>query len=160
MLGLTKWPKEVTEVAKLAVQLGSGRLVLTNEAIRSLAKSDFAKSSEAPTVIWRCLRAMADDLHDLVLQKLQAQQVAEEFKKRSKFDLTWTESKETKRDAKLMALRKIVHNGKERDITPHVKLGNKARLLRVHFCVDQDEKQIIIGHCGDHLDTYGTRRRR
>ena len=59
-----------------------------------------------------------------------------------------------------MALRKIVHNGKERDITPHVKAGNKARLLRVHFCVDQDEKQIIIGHCGDHLDTYGTRRRR
>ena len=160
VLGLTKWPKEVVEVAKLAVQLGSGRLVLTNEAIRSLEKSDFAKSSEAPTVIWRCLRAMADDLHDLVLQKLQAQQVAEEFKKRSKFDLTWTESKETKRDAKLMALRKIVHNGKERDITPHVKLGNKARLLRVHFCVDQDEKQIIIGHCGDHLDTYGTRRRR
>ena len=160
VLGLTKWPKEVAEVAKLAVQLGSGRLVLTNKAIRSLEKSEFAKSSEAPTVIWRCLRAMADDLHDLVLQKLQTQQVAEEFKKRSKFDLTWTESKETKRDAKLMALRKIVHNGKERDITPHVKLGNKARLLRVHFCVDQDEKQIIIGHCGDHLDTYGTRRRR
>ena len=160
VLGLTEWPREVAAVAKLAVQLGSGRLVLTNEAIRSLEKSDFAKSSEAPTVIWRCLRAMADDLHDLVLQKLQAQQVAEEFKKRSKFDLTWTESKETKRDAKLVALRKIVHNGKERDITPHVKFGNKAQLLRVHFYVDQDKKQIIIGHCGDHLDTYGTRRRR
>ena len=160
VLGLTEWPMEVAEVAKLAVQLGSGRLVLTDEAVRSLEKSDFAKSSEAPTVIWRCLRAMADDLHDLVLQKLQTQQVAEEFKKRSKFDLTWTESKETKRDAKLMALRKIVHNGKKRDITPHVKFGNKAQLLRVHFCVDQDKKQIIIGHCGDHLDTYGTRRRR
>ena len=63
VLGLTEWPMEVAEVAKLAVQLGSGRLVLTDEAVRSLEKSDFAKSSEAPTVIWRCLRAMADDLH-------------------------------------------------------------------------------------------------
>ena len=76
VLGLTEWPKEVAEVAKFSVQLGSGRLVLTDEAVRSLEKSDFAKSSEASTVIWRCLRAMADDLHDLLLQKLPPQQIA------------------------------------------------------------------------------------
>ena len=50
------------------------------------------------------------------------------------------------------------------DITPHVKWNNKTQYLRVHFFVEHDEKaetrRIIIGHCGDHLDTYGTKRRR
>ncbi len=104
---------------------------------------------------------MATELHDLLMQELPAQQVAETFKNRAKFELTWTESKETKRDNKLMAKRRLVYEGREMDITPHVKWGNTApRLLRVHFYVDRDHKRIVIGHCGDHLDTYGTRRRR
>ena len=136
-------------------------MVFTDEAFRSLAKSDFAKCGDGPTIIWQCLRAMTNELHDLVMQQLSAQQVADEFRKRSKFELTWTESKETKRDGKLLALRKVSHRGKQYDVTPHVKWGTKPpNLLRVHFCVDQEKRQIIVGHCGDHLDTYGTRRRR
>ena len=45
--------------------------------------------------------------------------------------------------------------------TPHVKWGNEPpRLLRIHFFVDREQKSLVIGHCGDHLDTYGTRRRK
>jgi hypothetical protein len=29
---------------------------------------------------------------------------------------------------------------------------------RVYFAADHDEHRIIIGHCGDHLDTAGTRK--
>ena len=160
VLGLSAWPESAHDVAALAVKVSGERLVFTNEAVRSLQKSEFATCADAAPVIWRCLRAMATDLHELLMEDLPAQQVADTFKNRTKFDLTWTESKETKRDNRLMAKRRLMHEGVELDITPHVKWGNTApRLLRVHFCVDRDLKRLIIGHSGDHLDTYGTRRR-
>jgi hypothetical protein len=160
VLGLSAWPESAHDVAALAIKVSGERLVFTNEAVRSLQKSEFATCADAASVIWRCLRAMASDLHELLMEDLPAQQVADTFKNRTKFDLTWTESKETKRDNRLMAKRRLMHEGVELDITPHVKWGNTApRLLRVHFCVDRDRKRLIIGHCGDHLDTYGTRRR-
>src|SRR5213078_1729139 len=86
--GLGEWPEDVSSVAGLALQLGGGRLVFTDEAFRSLAKSDFAKCGDGPTIIWQCLRAMTNELHGLVMQQLSAQQVADEFRKRSKFELT------------------------------------------------------------------------
>jgi hypothetical protein len=159
VMALDKWPETVTDVAALAVKLSGGRLVMPADAARSLQRSEFADCDEAPSIIWRCLRAMADVLLELVLTDMPPMQVAEEFRNRTKFELTWTESKETKRDNRLMAKRRIVYSGSVLDITPHVKWGNVApRLLRVHFSVDRDHRRIIIGHCGDHLDTYGTRR--
>jgi hypothetical protein len=132
-----------------------------DEAARALERSKFITCDDAPSVTWRCLRAMATDLYDLVMQDLPARQVPETFKSRTIFELTWTESKETKRDNKLMAEWRLVYEGREIDITPHVKWGDTApRLLRVHFWVDRNRKRIVVGHCGDHLDTYGTRRRR
>jgi len=161
---LITWPSDALEVADLAAKLGRGRLLFTEAARRSLEKSDFCKCSEASTVIWQCLRAMAADLYDLLSEKLQAQQVADEFKKRSKFDLAWTEGKQTNKDKKFAELRTFPYGGRRVDITPHVKWDNGNQYLRVHFYVDhtsQGKKPVIIvGYCGDHLDTYGTRRRR
>jgi hypothetical protein len=45
-------------------------------------------------------------------------------------------------------------------VVAHIKFGSKApRLLRIHFALDRDSQRVIVGHCGDHLDTAGTRRR-
>jgi len=163
VLALTAWPEKPRDVAALAVEVSSGRLTFSPEAERALEKSDFATCQDALDVIWRCLRAMATDLYDLLMQDLPAQQVADMFGSRTKFELTWTETKQTKRDNKLMAKRRLVYEGREIDITPHVKWGNTApQLLRVHFWVDRVDgtpKRIVIGHCGDHLDTYRTKRR-
>ena len=41
-----------------------------------------------------------------------------------------------------------------------MKWGNRApKLLRVQFYVDRQKGTLVIGYCGDHPDTYGTRRR-
>lgn len=161
---LNHWPETVGEVADLAVRLAGGRVTFIGTARRDLEKSDFAKCKEAPSVVWRCLRAMADDLHDLLSAGLQAQQVAEDFKKRSKFDLTWTESKQTNKDRKFAEQRTVERGGRRLDVTPHIKWDNGTEYLRVHFCVERDGPDkspvILIGHCGDHLDTNGTRRRK
>ena len=156
VLDLTAWPEEPAEIAALAVKVSGDRLMFTSEAARSLEKSDFVTCDDAASVIWRCLRSMATDLYDLLMQELPAQQIADEFKNRTKFELTWTESKETKRDNKLMAKRRLMYEGRELDITPHVKWGNAApRLLRVHS-TDRDQKRSHRSPRGS-PDTYGTR---
>ncbi len=161
VLSLDALPEEAVGVATLAARLSGGRVVLSEAALASLKKSEFSEGNEANSVVWRCLRAMDRELFELVMSDMPAIQVSETFESRTRFGLTWTESKETKRDNRLMAKRRFVHDGKEWDMTPHVKWGTTApKCLRIHFAVDRDAKRVIVGHCGDHLDTYGTRRRK
>lgn len=159
--GLKTWPDEPVEVAAFAEQIFADKIVITEQARRSLARSKIVHTDDGCNIVWRCLSAMAKDLHDLVVaQDPPEQNAAELFRQKTGFELTWTETKETKRDNKLMALRRMTHDGQEIDITPHVKWGNKPpKCLRVHFFVDRQRGRLVIGHCGDHLDTYGTDRR-
>ena len=67
------------------------------------------------------------------------------------------EGQRTNQNPKLAKLRKDEYLGRTIDITPHLKVGTKKpKLLRIHFCVDQDSKKIVVGHVGDHLKTYTT----
>jgi hypothetical protein len=161
VLELEEWPVEPAAVAALAATLYADRIVFADQGMRSLEKSDFGTCGDACAVLWRCLRAMATELHGLLMGNPAAQNADKEFRSRTGFELAWTETKSTKRDNKLMALRRIRYGAQDVDITPHVTWGDRApKLLRVHFHVDRQNGKLVIGHCGDHLDTYGTRRRR
>jgi hypothetical protein len=59
-----------------------------------------------------------------------------------------------------MALRQDTWKGQEIDITPHVKAEKRGKFFRVYYFTDQSQKVIVVGSCGDHLDTSGTRRRK
>jgi hypothetical protein len=51
--------------------------------------------------------------------------------------------------------RTFEYKGREVTMEKHLKLGNKdsiSETLRVHFEWLNDEKIIVIGHCGKHLD--------
>lgn len=51
--------------------------------------------------------------------------------------------------------RTFIHKGNKIFMERHLKLGAKdslAETLRVHFHWDEEEKRIVIGHCGKHLD--------
>lgn len=52
-------------------------------------------------------------------------------------------------------LRTFDYNGREITMWEHLKIGVKdsiAETWRMHFFFDADEKKIVIGHCGKHLD--------
>ena len=160
---LERWPESPSDLAGFAAHVFSERLAMTEKALKSLATSSFAGSKDSAGILWRCLRAMANELHPLLFERgeLSAANISEQFTQETIFELAWTETKQTKRDNKLVALRRMDYRGQEVEITPHVKWGKKPpKCLRVHFWVDRERKQLVIGHCGDHLDTYGTRRRK
>jgi hypothetical protein len=81
------------------------------------------------------------------------------FKAKSGYDLAMSEGKMTKDDSKLMRLRELQYNGKEIDITPHVKHGNyEPKLVRIHFAFDDGSKKIIVGHIGRHIPNYTSKK--
>jgi hypothetical protein len=62
---------------------------------------------------------------------------------------TVEKNKETKRS------RTFSYNGVEIEMMKHLKHGRKdspAETIRIHFEWESDEKKIIIGYCGPHLD--------
>jgi hypothetical protein len=83
----------------------------------------------------------------------------DEFESQSGFGIAFHESKQTNKDARLVRMRQRTYRGKTYDITPHIKGGGKRHgHLRIHFAFDDERQLIVVGHCGGHLETYGTQR--
>ena len=108
---------------------------------------------------WECLQALATVVPTLVFEQgVHPGQLPERFRHETGgIELTMTEGSQTNRDSRMGRLRQADLDGRTWDISPHVKWGSD---FRVHFALDGDGKRVVVGHCGDHLDTAGTRRRR
>jgi outer membrane murein-binding lipoprotein Lpp len=155
MASLKRLPSTVTEVAEIMQQMFPDELVFTPGAMKSTED----RSRDLVADAWECLFAMATVLHPLLFGAEDRNTDLEKaFKGKTGFDLAMSEGSSTKERKKLMKLRKVLFEGREIDITPHIKIGNKEpRLLRIHFYADHDKRRIVIGHCGKHLENYSTR---
>ncbi len=150
-------PSSINEVVELIGRLLADRMVFTKEAHKSVKETRFTDVN----VCWTCLWKMGTILYDLHFrEELNSGEIVRQFKEQTGIDLVMTEGKQTKADTRLMSLRRVSHEGKEYDITPHVKLYSRNLDLRIHYAVDRERRRLVIGHCGDHLETYGTRKRK
>ncbi|MFZ0634378.1 MAG: hypothetical protein WA755_05470 [Candidatus Acidiferrales bacterium] len=147
-------PATVPDVLELIGKIYSERMVFTGKALESAKKATLKN----PNVAWACLRSMATLLYDLHFeQQLPFREVAQKFRDSTGFELAIGESETTKKHKKLGAMRKDVYKGEEIDISPHVKHGTSpGNALRVHYFVHPEDRLLVIGHCGDHLDTVRT----
>jgi len=150
-------PDTVVSVVELIEKLFPTRVRFTARAKESAARASLADSG----IAWRCLHSIATNLHGLFFDgDMSGGDIGTLFREATGFEMSLTEGTSTKADKKLMTLRRDLYEGQEIDITPHIKWGNKEpKLLRIHFCVDTDNRRIVIGHCGDHMDTSSTRKR-
>lgn len=157
-------PTTVDEVVELARLVFQDRLRFTDRAVKSARDASINEKPAEMGQVWAVLRAMATVLHDLHFSRAEGDDgnVAKEFEARTPFGIALTESGTTKDDNELMRLRLDTYNGEQIDITAHVKYGDSRppKLLRVYYYPHHHEKVLVIGHCGDHLDTAGTRRQR
>lgn len=85
-----------------------------------------------------------------------------EFQNETGYEVTFHESSTTNKDNRLMRERQLSYDGRAIDISPHIKghSGNRNAPLRVHFCVDRETQLIVVGHCGAHKETAGTKYQR
>lgn len=147
-------PTSLAEVVNCFKIAHSDKLVFAEGALESCKEYDqFSDVNEA----WKMFSDLVIKLWNL---KFDDSMVFEEqtFNHKSRYTLAMTEGRNTKRDAHLMALRKIKHNGKEYDITPHIKLRNSgSKMLRIYFAFDEEKRKIVVGHIGPHLDNATTK---
>lgn len=144
-------PASLVEVLDLAGRYFERELTITEQARQSAKRCSFRNLTTA----WRCLVAMAQDLHVMHFRdSLNAKLLEDAFHSSTGFELATWESESTRNNARLRSLRTVELNGVYRDITPHVKVGKvKANCLRAHYFADFAEKRIVIGHFGNHLET-------
>lgn len=153
------FPTSLVEELELAGRLWSERIVVLTEAVKSAATYKYCDLDEE----WRILRAVATVLWDIYFGDGDSSDIDEEFKRRTGFTHTFRESGATNASPALVKLRRRSYKGSEIDITPHIKGSgrrdsSKLHPFRLHYHADAEGKKIVIGHCGEHLDTAGTPR--
>lgn len=157
LAALRALPETLPGALDLIVRLFPARVRATPRAYKSAERAAIERMREG-LLGWRLLHALATTLYDLVFAEPPINDIETAFQQQSGIELAFGEGKQTSRNDRLMALRRDVDDrGELIDITPHLKLGDRPpRLLRVHFAVDRERRLLIIGHCGDHLETFGT----
>ncbi len=153
------FPTSLVEELELTGRLWPERVAVLPEAVRSAAAYKYCDLDEE----WRILRAVAADLWDIYFGDGDSSDIDEEFKRRTGFTHTLRESGATNSSPALVKLRRRSYKGSEIDITPHIKGSgrrdsSKLHPFRLHYHADAEGKKIVIGHCGEHLDTAGTPR--
>lgn len=153
------FPTSLVEELELTGHLWPERVAVLPEAVRSAAAYKYCDLDEE----WRILRAVATVLWDIYFGDGDSSDIDEEFKRRTGFTHTLRESGATNASPALVKLRRRSYKGSEIDITPHIKGSgrrdsSKLHPFRLHYQADAEGKKIVIGHCGEHLDTAGTPR--
>lgn len=157
--GMNRLPASVVSTLETVCALHPTRLAFTRRALESAGRASINSHPGEMPKVWSILWEMATTLHSLAFTADGSGDIATEYRNRTGYEIALTETKLTNKDNKLSSLRKDDYEGKTIDITPHVKYGNREpKCLRVHFWLDNDHERIVIGHCGDHLDTSGSRR--
>ena len=148
------YPGNMKELLKYYSKLFEDRIIVHDEAYDRA--EDFTETRHLDKA-WQMLKALAVDLYDM---KFELGQVNEaDFANMTNFELSMTEGKETKKNSSLMKLRELHYNGKVYDITPHLKWGTKGqKLIRIYFSFILDERKILIGWAGGHMDNSSTRK--
>lgn len=151
------FPTTPLEALLFAESLYGDRIIILDEAKDSAEEFDGDVGE-----VFQIIKSIHSHLWQLLFESGQSVDVDGKFYAATGFEVTFRETKTTQNDSKLMRQRTRSYDGRDIDITPHVKgkSGPRNGTLRVHFYKDNNKNMIVIGHCGEHLDTAGTRRKK
>lgn len=150
---LPELPQTIEDVVNL-FKLKSKRLIILDEAVKSSRKVEVRDLNKA----WRLLSSLENQAYDLFFNEVAGDK-KRIYHEKTGFNLAMTEGTTTKKNKDLV--RQRVHQYKDEDVQmlAHVGFGSKKpNMLRVHFHIDNEDKVLVIGHCGDHLDNSTTRK--
>lgn len=150
------YPGSLVDIMSFFAKLFPQRIIIHEDAIVSAQKyTSFKEFSRA----WDVMAAISTTLYSMKYESEDSLINESDFKNATGFEITMSESRMTSRDANLANQRKRNYNGKIYDISPHIKWGTKPpKCLRLHFAFVEEEKKIMIGYFGEHLDNYSTRK--
>lgn len=133
-------------------------LEFSENARKSAAEATDGKTPKNVCMLWEMLWHLDSTLWDLKFRSRKTVDYVSEFKSKSGYTYAKGEGRMTNADPRLMRERTISHNGRVFETIIHLKpKGNKD--WRVYFDYDEENRKIVIGHIGNHLDNATTRKR-
>lgn len=148
-------PRDLADLLKLARSIWPDRIVVLPEAMDSAKSYDGNLAEE-----WDIVRGVATALYGLLFEDDGCEgRVADEFQRRTGYELTFSESSATRARADLMKMRERSYGGRTVDISAHIKGRSQKNTFRLHFYIDRENELIVIGHAGCHMKTAGSHRR-
>lgn len=148
-------PRDLADLLKLARSIWPDRIVVLPEAMDSAKSYDGNLAEE-----WDIVRSTATALYGLLFEDDGCEgRVADEFQRRTGYELTFSESSATRARADLMKMRERSYGGRTVDISAHIKGRSQKNTFRLHFYIDRENELIVIGHAGCHMKTAGSHRR-
>lgn len=148
-------PRDLADLLKLARSIWPERIVVLPEAMDSAKSYDGNLAEE-----WDIVRSTATALYGLLFEDDGCEgQVADEFQRRTGYELTFSESSATRARVDLMKMRERSYCGRTVDISAHIKGRSQKNSFRLHFYIDRENELIVIGHAGCHMKTAGSQRR-
>ena len=148
-------PRTNADVIEYFQKVFGDRIAFTERGIKTGCKCDIRAEG-----LWYYLYHMATSLYEIHHEGKP--DVVAEFLHAAGIEVAMGEGSSSRKDNKIMALRKDTYDGKEISVEPHVKLNAQragTEHQRIYYCYDAELSKIIIGWIGDHLDTAGTIRK-
>lgn len=106
------------------------------------------------------LKSIPTTLWELYFGSKPTANIQQGYQAQTGFELALTEGSMTNKGAKYMKQRERIYHGQTISIAPHIKghSGNPKDNFRLHYYADGERKLIVIGHCGAHLETAGSKK--
>ena len=152
-------PESLSNVLALAKKFYENRIIIHEKAIRSANNYSGSSNIKIMSEAWRMLSRLNDTMYDLKFIQ-NSNELESAFFEKTAIKFSMTESSTTKADKKFTNLRTCTYNinGKLMDITffPHLKSSVRDD-FRLHFSFLEEEKKILVCHCGQHIDNAKTK---
>jgi hypothetical protein len=149
---ISQLPLDAAACVDLIARIFSNRIAITAETRAGLEK---CRTFIDIHTAWAAFFQIATTLWDIHFGDEHSGNIQKEFRDRTGLELGITEGSKTKDDKKYLKLRNVKWQGEEVCALAHVKIGSD---FRIHYFPDSTQSILVLGHCGDHLDTAGTRR--
>lgn len=144
-----EYPKTCNDIVNYFDAVFCDRIAFSEDAIQSL------KDCTIPCEkLWNILFSLSTVMYDLYING--SGDIYKEFKHRTNIDVARGEGSMTHKNNKNMRQYKTEYHNDTIDIEPHITFSDKGQ--SVHFGFSKNDKKVIVGHCGEHLDNYTTQK--
>lgn len=155
--GIAHVPDKLSELLEVLCVLYPDRVCILDEARKSALAFDGRYDLDDE---WAILRSIPTVLWELYFDGDPSTNIQQDYQALTSFELALTEGSMTNKGAKYMKQRERTYRGETISIAPHIKgrSGNPKDNFRLHYYADTERKVIVIGHCGAHLETAGSKK--
>ncbi len=146
---VTTLPETIDDVILYFSQMFADKLAFSEDAQKSIKGCTLP-----PAELWKIFFALSNTMRDLY--RSGSGDIFSTFKQKTGIDAKRGEGAATRNDKKLMKQFKTQINGETIDIEAHITYPKQKQ--SIHFGYSEKMDKIIVGHCGEHLDNYSTRK--